>query len=134
MPRYMLDTNICAYIQRSRPAVVRARFSEVEPGSAVISAITFGELIYGAEKHARRQQFLRAIEDFVALVPVEPLPSTAGRVYGKLRSELERRGQTIGNNDFWIAAHAIASGFTLVTNNAREFRRVPNLKIDNWAA
>src|SRR5579862_4355220 len=122
MPLYLLDTNICAYIQRSRPAAVLARFSATEAGDAVISAITFGELIYGAEKHQLRARFLRALQEFAALVPVMPVPGAAGAIYGKLRAELERQGRTIGNNDFWIAAHAIAAGLTLVTNNAREFR------------
>lgn len=111
-----------------------ARFHAVEPGDAVISAVTFGELIYGAERHERRAQFLRAIDEFVALVPVQPVPAAAGAVYGKLRSELERKGQIIGNNDLWIAAHAKAAGLTLVTNNVREFKRVRGLKMENWAA
>jgi tRNA(fMet)-specific endonuclease VapC len=112
---------------------VLERFRAVEAGDAVISAITHGELIYGAERHERRAQFLTAIEEFIGLVPVVPVPSEAGAEYGQLRSALERKGQIIGNNDLWIAAHAIAADLILVTNNTREFRRVPGLKIENWA-
>ena len=70
----------------------------------------------------------------MAFIPVQPLPPAAGAAYGSIRATLERRGETIGNNDLWIAAHALTAGLTLVTNNEREFRRVPGLSVENWAA
>jgi tRNA(fMet)-specific endonuclease VapC len=133
MPSYLLDTNICAYIQRQRPAAVLAKFRGLEAGEAAISTITYGELIYGAEKSERRSQILKNIEEVIGLMAVLPVPKEAGAIYGALRADLERRGEVIGNNDFWIAAHAKAADLILVTNNTREFNRIPGLKIENWA-
>jgi tRNA(fMet)-specific endonuclease VapC len=133
-PRYMLDTNMCVYLRRRRPVQVVHRFASLEPGEAVISAITHGELRYGAEKHVDRERLLEGVMRLVELLPVEAVPALAGAVYGQIRAGLERRGEIIGNHDLWIAAHALAAGLTLVTNNEREFRRVPELKVENWAA
>lgn len=132
--RYMFDSNMCVYLRRKRPTEVVRRFGMLQPGETVISAITYGELLYGAEKHEARERLLRSIDELVRLLPVEPLPALASVAYGAIRAELERRGETIGNNDLWIAAHARAAGLVLVTNNEREFRRVPGLKVENWAA
>ena len=131
--RYMLDTNICIYIRRKRPAEILRRFQALQPGDAVISAITYGELCYGAEKSQERGRALGILEKLVTLIPTHPLPTEAGAIYGEIRCDLERRGMTIGNNDLWIAAHARSAGLTLVTNNDREFRRVPGLAVENWA-
>ena len=131
--RFMLDSDTCIYLRRRRPAEVVRRFAALEPGEAVISVIAYGELRYGAEKHGM-QRSIDTLDEFVALVPVEPLPPSAAVVYGSIRATLERRGETIGNNDLWIAAHALTAGLTLVTNNEREFRRVPGLSVENWAA
>ena len=133
-PRYMLDTNICIYLRRRRPAGVVHRFARLEPGLAIISAITYGELRYGAEKHAERDRLLRGLEELIGLIPVQSLPAPAGDAYGQVRAALERQCHVIGSNDLWIAAHALAAGLTLVTNNEREFRRVPGLMVENWAA
>jgi len=132
--RFLLDTNICIHIRRRRPPDVLARFQRLRPGEAVISVITFGELIYGAEKSQLREQAMRQLTEFAGLVLVKELPSRAGEFYGAIRAALEIKGQTIGNNDLWIAAHAKAAGLTLVTNSENEFRRVPGLKIQNWVA
>jgi tRNA(fMet)-specific endonuclease VapC len=131
--RYLLDTNICIYIRRNRPLEVLTRFKGLKPGEAVLSVITYGELLYGAEKSQHRRQTLRQLEELASLMPVMPLPLKAGHAYGTIRAALETRGEVIGNNDLWIAAHAKAAGLTLVTNNEREFRRVAGLKIENWA-
>ena len=131
--RYMLDTNICIYLRRRRPPHVVRRFAELKKGEAVISAITYGELRYGAEKNAARESLIASLSELIALIPVEPMHASAGEAYGSIRAALERRGETIGNNDLWIAAHARAAGLTLVTNNEREFKRVPGLQIENWA-
>lgn len=130
--RYMLDTNICIYIQRQRPQNVLSRFQKLKPGDAVISVITWGELVYGAEKSKQHKKALDLLREFKSFVPVLPIPESAGDAYGDIRALLESKGIPIGNNDLWIAAHAKATALTLVTNNEREFQRVPDLKIQNW--
>jgi tRNA(fMet)-specific endonuclease VapC len=130
--RFLLDTNICIYIRQRRPPEVLARFRRLKPGEAVISVITFGELVYGAEKSRFREQATMQLMELAGLVPVMELPLQAGQCYGAIRATLEAKGETIGNNDLWIAAHARAAALTLVTNNVNEFRRVQGLKIRNW--
>lgn len=130
--RYLLDTNICIYIQRQKPEEVLARFQKIKPGDAAVSVITWGELLYGAEKSRQRKNALLLLEEFRTFVPVLPMPENAGNTYGAIRSALEAKGRLIGNNDLWIAAHAKAAALTIVTNNEREFKRVPGLKVQNW--
>ena len=134
-PRYMLDTNICIYIRRRRPPEVLTQFLQLHAGEAVLSVVTYGELVYGMVKQQERllQQAVAQLEEFVSLIGVMPLPVEAGIKYGQIRSFLESKGQIIGGNDLWIAAHAVSADLILVTNNEREFRRVPDLKIENWA-
>ena len=131
-PRYLLDTNICIYIRQKRPDEVLRRFRKLRPGEAVLSVITYGELLYGAAKSQQRVAAFERLRELVNLLPALSLPETAAEAYGMIRAELEAKGETIGNNDLWIAAHALASGLTLVTNNEREFRRVRGLKVQNW--
>jgi tRNA(fMet)-specific endonuclease VapC len=130
--RYLLDTNIFVYIRRGRPAEVLARFQRLRPREAVISVITYGELLYGMEKKHPEPQAFHRLEELVSLMEVVALPTEAGRIYGAIRVGLEAKGEMIGNNDLWIAAHAKAAELTLVTNNEREFRRVPGLMMENW--
>jgi tRNA(fMet)-specific endonuclease VapC len=132
--RFLLDTNICIYIQRQRPGKVLARFQKLAPGDAAISVITWGELLYGAEKSRQRKKALELLAEFKTFVPVLPIPETAGNTYGIIRASLESRGQPIVNNDLWIAAHAKAADLTIITNNEREFRRITGLKVQNWVA
>jgi tRNA(fMet)-specific endonuclease VapC len=131
-PRFLLDTDICIYIRRGQPEPVLKRFRTVRPGEATLSVITYGELLCGAEKNALRARSLERLRQLTVLIPTLPLPESAAEVYGFVRAELERKGEMIGNNDLWIAAHALASGLTLVTNNEKEFRRVKGLKVQNW--
>jgi tRNA(fMet)-specific endonuclease VapC len=131
--RFLLDTNICIYIRRKKPQEVLRRFRGLKQGEAVLSVITFGELVYGAEKSAQQAAALELLRELAQVLPVMGLPETVADAYGTMRAELERKGQMIGNNDLWIAAHAKAAGLTLVTNNEREFRRVRGLKVENWA-
>jgi tRNA(fMet)-specific endonuclease VapC len=131
--RFLLDTNICIYIRRKKPEEVLRRFRMLKQGEAALSVITFGELVYGAEKSAQQAAALELLQELARVLPVMGLPETAAEAYGTMRAELERKGQMIGNNDLWIAAHAKAAGLTLVTNNEREFRRVRGLKVENWA-
>jgi tRNA(fMet)-specific endonuclease VapC len=132
--RYLLDTDTCIYIRRKRPEELLRRFEKLRPGEAAISIITHGELLYGAEKSARREVALERLRELVTLLPALPLPEAAAAAYGRIRAELESKGEMIGNNDLWIAAHAVAARLTLVTNNEKEFRRVRGLKLQNWAA
>lgn len=132
-PRYLLDTNICIYIRQKRPEEVLRRFEKLRPGEAALSVITYGELLYGAAKSQQRLAALERLRELIHFLPALPLPETAADAYGRIRAELESKGEMIGNNDLWIAAHAVAAGLTLVTNNEREFRRVRGLKVRNWA-
>ncbi|MGB7601387.1 MAG: type II toxin-antitoxin system VapC family toxin [Candidatus Sulfotelmatobacter sp.] len=132
-PRYLLNTNICIYIRQERPEQVLRRFRKLRPGEAVLSVITYGELLYGAAKSARRAAALERLRELIRLLPAMALPESAAETYGAMRAELESKGEMIGNNDLWIAAHALAAGLTLVTNNEKEFRRVRGLKVQNWA-
>ena len=131
-PRYLLDTNICIYLRKRRPPAVVEKFGALAPGEAAISVIIYGELLYGAHKSATPARALRVLDEFVALVPVLPLPAEAGAAYGEIRAVLKQQGRVIDNSDLWIAAHALASGLVLITNNMREFGRVPGLAAENW--
>lgn len=131
-PRYLLDTNICIYIRQRRPDEVLRRFRKLRPGEAVLSVITYGELLYEAAKSEQRVRALERLRELVSLLPALALPETAAEAYGTIRAELESKGEMLGNNDLWIAAHALAAGLTLVTNNEKAFRRVRRLKVQNW--
>jgi tRNA(fMet)-specific endonuclease VapC len=131
-PVYLLDTNICIYIAKHRPPSVAQRFGALAVGAAGMSVVTFGELRFGAEKSMRRAEALETLTRLAALVPVFQADEPVGEAYGALRANLERAGTPIGNNDLWIAAHALRLGSTLVSNNTSEFNRVPGLKLENW--
>ena len=131
--RYLLDTNICIYIAKHHPPKVAQRFAQLSPGTVGMSVITFGELRYGAEKSKHRDEALATLIRLNELIPVIELNADVGAAYGSIRLHLERAGSPIGNNDLWIAAHAHSLGVTLVSNNMREFERVPNLALENWA-
>lgn len=130
--RYLLDTNICIYIAKHNPPAVRARFARHLASELAMSVITLGELRFGAEKSQAREQAIASIQQLEGLIPVRPLPEAAGEHYGQIRAALQRAGQPIGNNDLWLAAHARAEGWILVSNNEREFDRVPGLHVENW--
>jgi tRNA(fMet)-specific endonuclease VapC len=132
--RYMLDTNICIYLRQNRPPEVTARFRQMRHGDAVLSVITYGELLYGAERSQQRTHALESLARLVSLLPVVSLPGEAAAAYGEIRAALTAHGKMIGGNDLWIAAHAKSAGLTLVTNNESEFKRVPGLKLQNWTS
>jgi tRNA(fMet)-specific endonuclease VapC len=129
---YMLDTDICVFISKPNDAKVANRFRQQRKGDLSISVVTYGELRVGAEKSDRYPDSLAALEIFIQGVPVIPMDPEVASFYGRVRSDLERRGKIIGANDLWIASHCLQLGLTLVTNNEREFRRIPNLPIENW--
>jgi tRNA(fMet)-specific endonuclease VapC len=93
-----------------------------------------GELLYRAAKSAQRTAAIERLRELLRVLPALALPETAAESYGVIRADLEARGEMIGNNDLWIAAHALAAGLTVVTNNEKEFRRVSRLKVQNWVA
>lgn len=131
--RYLLDTDICIYIAKHKPPHVLERFERMLPGDVGMSVVTYLELVYGAYKSRHVEANLDRIRQLSALVPVAPLDSSAAVHYGKLRAHLERSGLQIGAYDLLIAAHALNLGLVLVTNNVREFGRVPGLRVENWA-
>ena len=128
----LLDTNICIYIARSQPVTVARRFARAAPGSLGISIITWGELCFGAAKSTDPARAHSRLDAFVREVGVLELPAAAGLHYGDVRAALQKAGTPIGNNDLWIAAHALALAVPLVSNNLREFERVPGLRLENW--
>jgi len=130
--RYLLDTDIVIYLMHRRSEAVAARFARLRPVEVAISCVAFGELRYGAEKSTRRGDSIAALDELAKRIGVLPLDSSVSAEYGRIRAALEAQGTPLGNNDMWIAAHALATRLTLVTNNEREFRRVPELKIENW--
>ncbi len=132
--RYMLDTNICIYVMKRRPPEVHERLRGIPVGEVGMSAVVLAELRHGIAKSSQRERSEAALRDFLAFVQVLDWPEAAAHDYGEIRAELERNGTVIGGNDLLIAAHARQLGATLVTNNGREFERVPGLCVENWAA
>lgn len=131
MLRYMLDTNICIFTIKNKPTVVREAFNR-HHGQLAISTITLMELLYGAEKSAAPERNLAVIEGFAARLEVLDYDQHAASHTGQLRAELARAGTPIGPYDQMIAGHARALGLVLVSNNLREFERVPGLRVEDW--
>ncbi len=127
-----LDTNICSYILRRHPPSMIERFAGLDRGSLWLSAIVAAELRFGAAKLAS-DRFSAAVEAWLAGFDVRPWPLDATSHYASIRATLERSGKTIGAMDLLIAAHAMAEDSVVVTNNAREFLRVPGLAVEEWA-
>jgi tRNA(fMet)-specific endonuclease VapC len=130
--QFMLDTNICIYIIKRKPLEVIDRFKRTEISQIGISSITLSELQYGVSKSSRPEQNQIALAQFVAPLEILPFEEEAAQYYGDLRVCLERHGTPIGSLDMLIAAHALSISCTLVTNNEKEFGRIPSLKIENW--
>lgn len=128
----LLDTNICVYVIRRRPAVVKERLSELEGEGLALSVVTAMELEVGARR-SEGTEYARQVAAFLSNVDILALDDAARVGYGALRFDLERRGVVIGPLDMLIAAHALALDATLVTNNEREFKRVKGLRVENWA-
>lgn len=131
MPKYMLDTNICIYVIKNYPANMRSRFNNVTAHLS-ISVITLAELCYGAEKSSRKAKALQEIEEFTVRLAVLQFSSEAAKHFGQIRAHLERAGTPASSSDILIGAHARSEGLTLVTNNRREFDRIPGLLVENW--
>ena len=130
---YMLDTNICIYAIKNKPPQVLRRLRENMGKGLCISAITLAELEHGVEKSAAPERNAAALMQFLAILNVLYFDNLAAVEYGKICAFLQRKGTPIGTMDMLIAGHARSEGLILVTNNAKEFERVPGLTIENWA-
>ena len=130
---YLLDTNICIYALKKRPPEVLQRFREVGRGAVAVSVITVMELRQGAEKSERVAENHSRLDFFLHPMKILPFDSAAALQGARLRAHLERQGTKIGDLDTLIAAQALAADLILVTNNLREFKRVPGLRTENWA-
>ena len=131
--RFMLDTNICIYIIKNNPISVRQKFEKISASNLVLSTVTLAELRYGAEKSQAREKAIKAIDQLSRHIQIAELDEVVAEHYANIRAQLEREGKPIGNNDLWLAAHARAKDWILVSNNTREFERVVGLRLDNWA-
>lgn len=131
--RYMLDTNICIYIIKNKPKKVIIELKRHKPSEICVSAITYAELTYGVEKSMAVEKNRLALALLFSNIEVLNFDIKAAIHYGKIRTYLEKQGTPIGSLDMMIAAHAMSLGYTVVTNNIKEFERVPDLKLENWA-
>lgn len=132
MSRYMLDTDMCSYVMKRNDMVVK-RLERLAVDDVCISVISKAELLFGIELSPRREQDGNALRAFLQYAEVVDFSDRAAIFYAKVRADLQKRGTMIGANDLFIAAHALSLGLTLVTNNTREFRRVRDLVVENWA-
>lgn len=131
--QYLLDTNICIYIIKHQPEIVRQHFEKHLPNrNILISVITLGELRFGAEKSQHKEKALKVIDELTSMIQVVELDETVAEHYAQIRHDLSAKGKIIGSNDLWLAAHARANDWVMVTNNEKEFVRVGGLKVENW--
>ena len=130
---YMLDTNICIYAMKTKPAQVLTRLKEALHSGICISSITLAELEYGIKHSSNPEKNAQALIRFLIPFRILPFDAAAAAEYGKIRAHLQSQGTPIGPLDMLIAGHARSEGLILVTNNVREFERVPGLIIENWA-
>lgn len=130
--RFLLDTNICIYIIKRKPQQVVERFNTLSPSDIGISAITVAELEYGTQKSQKPEQNRAALQQFLIPLQILAFDRQAAQTYSIIRADLERKGQVIGSLDMLIAAQAKSEGITLITNNVREFLRIPDLIVENW--
>lgn len=130
--KLMLDTNICIYLIKQQPASVLKHFLEYQVGDIGISSITLSELRFGVAKSRHREKNTKALDEFITPLDIASFDENAALAYGDIRTNLEKAGTPIGAMDMLIAAHAMSLGVTLVTNNTREFSRIPSLDVVDW--
>ena len=130
--RYMLDTNICIYVIKHKPETVFQKLQNINPEDVCISSVTYAELVHGVEKSAAVEKNRLALSILLANMEILDFDVDAADCYGKIRAALEKKGTPIGPLDMMIAAHAQSLGYTVVTNNVKEFSRVSALQIENW--
>lgn len=129
---YMLDTNICIYVLKNHSNKLRHKFKAIK--NICISSIAYGELCFGIEygDSPKREARWEQLDLFTQRLIIDPWDEDAARHYGSIRTLLKKRGTLIRNNDLLIASHARSLNAVLVTNNIREFNRVPDLSLENW--
>jgi len=132
--KYMLDTNICIGLIRQKPQKFIRRLTRCAPGEIGVSSITVAELAYGAQESSQVERNMSALEQFLLPVEIADFDQRASVAYGFVRAFLERQGNTIGSMDMLIGAHALSLSVILVTNNSAEFKRIPDLNIEDWMA
>lgn len=132
MSQYLLDTNICIYIINQKPEAVYQKFKKVKLENIFISTITEFELNYGVQKSLHHKKNKSVLDEFLSYLNIIPFNSESSNIAARIRVELEKQGKPIGPYDLLIASEAINQGFTLVTNNEKEFKRVKSIKIENW--
>jgi len=130
--KLMLDTNICIAIIKNKPKDILQKFNDYQVGDIYISSITLAELRYGVAKSQYQEQNKAALDEFILPLEVADFDHMAAFFYGKLRTDLEKQGTPIGPLDTLIGAHALSLNLTLVTNNTKEFNRIPRLKLIDW--
>jgi len=130
--KYLIDTNICIYIMNKRPRGVIQKFKLFDVGEIAVSAITVSELQYGASKSKNQRLNKQRIDEFLSPLEILPYDEIAAIIYGDIRLQLEKCGEPIGPLDLLIAAHALSRNLILISNNEKEFKRVKNLKVENW--
>ena len=130
--KYLLDTDTCSFIMRQSSSALLERFSRIDDNEAAMSVITQGEMQAGLARKPLATQLQARFAKLNIAIPTLDLTASAASHYAYIRAHLEQIGSMIGANDLWIAAHALATDMTLVTNNIREFERVPGLRIENW--
>ena len=131
--KYLLDTDICIYIINEKPDKVLRKFEQYPVFDFGISSITHAELQYGIEKSKKKKTNQDALDEF--LLPLTILPFHGKKLvtcYGEIRASLESKGRTIGPFDMLIVAHALSLDLTIISNNIKEFSRIPKLKSENW--
>lgn len=130
---YMLDTDMCIYIIKRKPAAVLETLKKLDTGDVCVSAVTLAELAYGVAKSRQIERNTIALATFLAPLEILPFSDKAAVKYGEIRAALEKKGQVIGPYDLMIAAHALSENLILVTNNTGEFSRIPGLALQNWS-
>lgn len=131
--RYLLDTNIIIAAMRGH-AEIRRQLEQTPLSRLVLSPVVLGELEFGAEKSRYAERNRARLDELMTQIPPQPLDASVAKTYGRLRAHLEAGGTPIGANDLWIAAHALDLDATMVTDNLREFSRVPGLRVEDWLA
>ena len=129
---YMLDTNICIFLINNKHPEIARKITDIPSEKICVSTITQAELEFGVAKSRKPAKNAQALAKFLSVIRVLDFDTRAAEVYGEIRVDLERRGETIGYMDMLIAAHAKSSGYTIVTNNIREFDRIDGLQVENW--
>jgi len=131
--RFMIDTSTCIFLIRKKLPGLLDRVTRCAPGDLGLSIVTVAELAYGVAKSSQPERNREALEEFLLPLEIAEFDSDAARAYGLVRANLESRGTPIGSLDTLIGAHALSLGVTLVTNNTREFKRIPTLQLADWS-